>query len=209
MPETLTAAAVLLVAGPLIGLAGFYDTGLYRVWAASRDEHLATVGAHRRGWIALNVAFVVATVATIAGLTLLTTASGSTGASMAFLVLATTCYAVGGLLWCAVCAIRMRTTPQLATMVASGRPTEPGESLIGAASGGLFAAFSILVGLAFVWFGVGSALGSVVPAIVAWGVAGFGVLVVAWYVRAGDIIPAVVYVPTLVVGVALLMGGVP
>ena len=32
--------------GPVIGLLGFYDTGLYRIWGAPREEHLATVAAH-------------------------------------------------------------------------------------------------------------------------------------------------------------------
>jgi len=71
MPDGVTVAAALLVGGPLLGLLGFYDFGLYRVWTVPREEHLALVRSHRRGWTAVNVGFTVATVLTAAGLLVL------------------------------------------------------------------------------------------------------------------------------------------
>ena len=45
-------------------------------------------------------------------------------------------------------AIRARTTPALADLVRNARPTEPGETLLGAALGGLFAAFVVSTSVA-------------------------------------------------------------
>jgi hypothetical protein len=45
-----------------------------------------------------------------------------------------------------------------------------------------------------------------VAAPVAWLVAVVGALCVVWFLRAGDLIPAVLYVPTLLLGIALLAG---
>ena len=206
MPEGLTAAAILLVAGPLIGLLGFYDTGLYRIWGAPREEHMATVAAHLRGWRALNAGFVVATILTTAGLAVLVgSMPGEAGAS-AILITATIAYAIAGSMWCAVLAVRTRTTPALAALIAAGAPTEPAEGLLAAAMGGLFAAYALTTGAALAGIGVAAAAGAIVSMPIAALVAVSGVLVMLWYLRTGDVIPAVLYVPTLILGVALLGG---
>jgi hypothetical protein len=206
MPDGVTVAAVLLVAGPLLGVLGFYDTGLYRAWTAPRDEHLALVGAHRRGWTMVNVGFTVATVLTAAGLVVLAASVAVDDSWRAVLAAGAVAYAIGGVLWCAVLAIRNRTTPTLAGMVAGGRPTEPAETLLGAAIGGLFASFSLVTSLALVVIGVTLAIGGVVAAPIGWLAALIGALVTGWFLAAGDIIPAVLYLPTLILGVALLLG---
>lgn len=206
MPDDMTAAAVLLVAGPLLGILGFYDTGLFRVWTVPRDEHLALVGAHGRGWMAVNVGFTVATIVTAAGLVVLAGSSAIDDTPRAVLIAAAVGYAFGSALWCVVLAIRSRTTPALARLVAAGTPTEPAESLLGAAIGGLFVSFSLVTSLALVAIGVTLALGGGVAAPVAWFTALVGVLTTVWLLVSGDLIPAVLYVPTLVLGVALLLG---
>ncbi len=85
-------------------------------------------------------------------------------ARRAVLAAAAVIYAIAGTLWCAVVAIRTRTTPALAEMVEAGTPTEPAETLLGAAIGGLFAAFTLLTGAALVALGVALALGGGVAA---------------------------------------------
>lgn len=207
MADGVQIAAILLVVGPLVGLLGFYDTRLYRIWRASREEHLAAVARHRRGWVALNVGFGAATVGTATGLVVLVASADASGAAAALLALGTAGYALGGVSWCVVLAIRTRTTPLLAEMVASSRPTEPAESLLGAAIGGVFMGFVLATGLALCGLGIGLAMGPVVSPVVGWGIAASGALVIAWLARTGDVIPAVLYVPTLVLGVVLLLGG--
>jgi hypothetical protein len=200
-------AAALLVAGPLLGVLGFYDTQLWRVWMLPRDEHLALVDAHRRGWTMVNVGFTVATVLTAAGLLLLAASTAvEDDVPRAVLAAGAVAYSIGGVLWCVVLGIRARTTPALARMVATGTPTEPAETLLGAALGGLFAGFALVTSLALVAIGVALAIGGGVVAPIAWLVALAGALVTAWFLAAGDIIPAVLYLPTLLVGLALLAG---
>jgi len=206
MPDGLTVAAVLLVAGPLLGVLGFYDTGLYRVWTVPRDEHLALVGAHRRGWTMLNGGFVVATVLTAAGLFVLASALPVAETHRALLAAGAIAYAIGGVLWCVLLAIRTRTTPTLAGLVAAGMRTEPAEALLGAATGGLFATFSLLTSLALAAIGFTLTLSGGVAAPVAWFAAAAGVLTAVWLLVTGDIIPAVLYLPTLLLGIALLGG---
>ena len=201
-----TVAAALLVAGPLLGIVGFYDRELWRVWMLPRDEHLALVDVHRRGWTMVNVGFIVATVLTAAGLLLLAASTALEDAPSAVLAAGAVAYSIGGVLWCVVLAVRARTTPALARMVAKGIPTEPAETLLGGALGGLFAGFALVTSLALVAIGVALALGGGVAVPVAWLVALVGALVTAWFLAAGDIIPAVIYVPTLLVGLALLAG---
>ncbi len=75
MPESITVAGVLLVVGPILGAIPVANPSLFRVWSASRDEHLATIGAHRLAWTLLNLGFGFATIATAAGLAILALAA--------------------------------------------------------------------------------------------------------------------------------------
>ena len=75
MPESSLVAAILLVAGPLVGAIPIANPSLMPIWSASREDHLATVRAHRVAWAALNVGFGIATIATASGATRLQTAT--------------------------------------------------------------------------------------------------------------------------------------
>jgi hypothetical protein len=103
--DAIRVAAVLLVVGPLIGAALVANPPLIGVWTAPRDVHLATVGAHRRGWALVNVGFGLATILTSGGLVVLAWAADGAGARGAALAATAVEYAVGGVLWSAVLAI--------------------------------------------------------------------------------------------------------
>ena len=206
MPDSITAAGVLLALGPLVGMIPVANPSLLRVWSASRDEHLAIIGAHRVAWGALNLGFGLATIATAAGLAVLALAADPDTARAAALAVVAIAYAFGGMLWCAVLAIRARTTPTLVDLVRDGRPTEPGETLLGAASGGLFAGFVVATCAALTVLGVTLLVTGGVVAPVAISTLVVGIATAAWLLAAGDVIPAVLYLPTLLVGVALLAG---
>jgi hypothetical protein len=204
--ESITAAGVLLLVGPLIGAIPIANPSLLRVWTASREEHLATIGAHRGAWAALNIGFGLATISTVGGLAVLAQTGGADGARGAALTAVAIAYAVGGTLWCAVLAVRARTTPALADLVRDARPTEPGEALLGAAQGGLFAAFVVLTCAALMGLGLALLTAGGVAAPVALATVLVGVGVAAWLLLSGDVIPAVLYMPTVLIGVALLAG---
>jgi hypothetical protein len=206
MPDPRTIAGAMLVLGPLVGVLGFYDTALWRVWMAPREEHLALVAAHRRGWTMLNAGFAIATIVTSGGVILLAEIAGRDDGATAVLFGAAVAYLAGGVLWCAVVAVRSRTTPTLAALVAAGTPTEPGETLLGAAMGGLFAFFCLTTSGSLIALGIALAMGDVIATPIAWSVAVVGALCTAWFLRAGDLIPAVLYLPTSLVGVAILAG---
>jgi hypothetical protein len=204
-PDVRTLAGLLLALGPVIGLIPVANPSLIRIWSASREDHLATVGDHRVAWAWLNAGFVLATVATAIGLAMLPAVlDAEPGLAAALTAIALT-YAIGGGLWCAVLAIRTRTTPTLADLVATGITTEPGESLLGAANGGLFAAFILLTATALVGLGVTLTLSDDAAPVALVSVV-VGVLAVALQVRTGDLIPATLYLPTLLLGIALLVG---
>jgi hypothetical protein len=206
MSETVTLIGILLLVGPIVGLVPVANPALMPVWTAPRETHLAIVGAHRRGWGLLNVGFGLATVATAAGLAILAATLGGDPRRTVALAAAAIAYAVGGALWCVVLAARARTTPLLADLVAAARPTEPAEALLGAALGGIFGGFVLVTAASLVVLGAALALGGGVAPPVAVAVAGGGAAVLAWYLATGDTIPAVLYLPTMLLGLALIAG---
>lgn len=206
MTDGITVAALLLVIGPVVGGVGVSNPALYGVWSASREEHLATILAHRRAWTSVNAGFAIATLMTAAGLIVLAGAVDVAYGPRAILAAAAIVYAIAGALWCSVLAIRTRTTPALAEMVAAGTPTEPAETLLGETLGGLFAAFVLATGAALFTVGIGLALGGAIAAPVAWFAIVVAVVAVVGFFVSGDVIPAILYPPTLLIGLALLLG---
>lgn len=206
MTDGISLAAALLVAGPIVGAACASSPSLFSVWSASRADHLAIVGAHRRAWTLLNAGFFIATVGSAAGLAVLAGTLGGDPRRTAALTAVAVAYTIAGALWCAVLAIRTRTTPALADLVTTGTPTEPAETLLGAATGGLFAAFVLTTGSALVVLGLtlGLAGGVAVPLA---GLAAFvAALAVVHFLASGDTLPALLYPPTLLIGLGLLLG---
>jgi hypothetical protein len=206
MTDGLTVAALLLVVGPVVPGVALSNPALFRVWFLPRDEHLALVRTHRRGWAAISAGFTIATVLTSAGLAVLAGNVDAADGPRAVLTSAVVAYAIAGSLWCAVLAIRTRTTPALAELVAAGAPTEPAETLVGAALGGLFAAFILATSAALVVLGATLAGSGLIAAPMAWLATLIPVVVIVTFFRSGDAVPAVLYLPTMFVGVALLLG---
>jgi hypothetical protein len=206
MNDELLAAAALLVAGSGLAWLSAMNPALFRYWSAPREDGLAIVRAHRLAWTLLNSGFIVATVVTAAGLVLLALALGGDAFRSAALVAVAVAYVMGGTLWCADLAIRIRTTPALADLVARGAPTEPAEALLGAATTGLFTAFTLVTAVALVVLGLTLAIaGGVALPVALLGAVIAGIVIVTHLVT-GDSVPAILYLPTLFIGVALLLG---
>lgn len=201
-----TLAAILLLVVPLAAWVMAGHPALIPVWSAERERHLAIIGAHRTAWTFLNAAFAIATIATTAGLGVLVIALGDDAVRAGVLTAVAAVYAVAGGLWCAVLAIRARTTPTLADHVARGAATEPGEALIGAALGGLFAAFALLTATVLVVLGLTLLLAGGVAAPIALIAALIAAAVLVGQLVTGDSVPAILYVPTQLIGLALLLG---
>ena len=206
MSDSLMVAAILLVVCPIVGGIGLARPALFSVWTAPREKHLALVRAHRRDWALANAGFAIATLGTAAGLAVLAEAVHADDGPRAVLIAAAVVYAIAGTLWCAVVAIRDRTTPALAGMVAVGTPTEPAETLVGAAMSGLFAAFMLATSASLAAIALTLALGGGVAAPVAWLATLIALVAIVGSLTSREVIPAVIYFPTFFIGLALLFG---
>ena len=63
MTDGLTVAAVLLVAGTVVGGIAASNPALFPVWSAPREEYLALIRAHRHAWTFINAGFTVPPIA--------------------------------------------------------------------------------------------------------------------------------------------------
>ena len=114
-----------------------------------------------------------------------------------------TSYGIGAILWCATLAVRNRTTPLLADLGTGVVDSVPGQ-LLQAANAGLFQAFALITAASLAGLGAVMAVTDAAPAWVALVNALTGASAIVWLLRTGDIIPAVLYVPTALLGATLV-----
>jgi hypothetical protein len=206
MTEAATVAGWLLVAGPALGTIALSNPALVKIWTGSREFYLASIDAHRWAWYVANAGFATATLLTTAGLAVLAGAADVSTTRGALLLAAAVVYALGGVPWLMIQAIRALLDLALARMIAAGEPTQPAESLLGALTSGLFGSFVLttavtLIALAAILACTG---GVAVPVAVVAGVV--AALVLLGQLLTRDTIPAFLYGPTLLIGIALLAG---
>ena len=103
-------------------------------------------------------------------------------------------------------AIRARTIPALDDLGATAAPADHAEILLGAATGGLFAAFVLATGPVLVLLSVVLAASGIVAVPVAIVAALIAAVGTGSQLVNGDTIPAVLYPPTMLLGIALLAG---
>ena len=205
MPDALETAGLLLVVGTVAGLAPVANPSLIPVWSASREDHLAIVGAHRFAWAMLNLGFGLATVATTAALAILAGAMAAipvVAAGWPRPPLPTASAASCGPpslrsagaqpprspTSCGRAAHRARRDPARGRDRRAVRRVRPGDR-------GRLVALGLTLLLA----------GGIAAPVAAASVL-VGVLAGAWLIATGDVIPATLYLPTLLLGVALLAG---
>jgi hypothetical protein len=206
MTDGVTVAAILLVAGPILGLIPVAYPPFLPIWSAPRERHIEVVATHRRAWWLLNAGFGLATVATAGGLAALAGALDADPARTAALTAVWVAYAMAGVLWAAVLGIRALATPLLYDLGATEAPPGDAERLKDAATGGMFAMFVVGTSAALIALGVVLAVGGGVAAPVALLAAAIAAAALGVQLVTGDTIPAVLYVPTLLIGIALLAG---
>jgi hypothetical protein len=206
MTDGVTVAAILLVAGPIIGMIPVAYPPFPTIWSKPREPFIAVVAAHRRGWWLLNAGFGLATVVTAGGLASLAGALTGDPARTAALTAVWVAYAMAGVLWCAVLGIRALVTPLLFDLGATDGPAGDAERLMGASNGGMFALFVVGTSAALIALGGVLAVTDAVAAPIALLAAVIAAVALASQLITGDTIPAVLYVPTLIIGIALLAG---
>ena len=202
MNDPQAVAGWLLVAGPVLGLIRVAQPALLRIWSMPRDAFVATVAAHRVAWAWLNAGFTLASVATAAGLLALA-GTWPDRATSAALLACTASYGIGAVLWCAVLAIRTGTTPLLADL-GTGELDRPQARLLDAVITALFQAFVLITAVSLVGLGAVLLMTGRNPAWVAAVLVLTGTTATAWLLRTGDVIPAVLYLPTVLLGITML-----
>jgi hypothetical protein len=195
----------ILVAGTVLGLAPVAHPALIRIWNMPRADHVAAVAEHLWVWRALNAGFMLATIASAVGLLGLGTVLYGDDGWASAVVACAVAYTIGGVLWCAVLATRTRTTPLLATFDDEALSSR-GLAILDAAVSGLFDFFVVLTGAALAALGVVLLIAGGLPIAVAVVTLVTGAGCLAWLGLTGDVIPAVLYLPTLLVGIALIAG---
>ncbi|MDH5244208.1 MAG: hypothetical protein OEX05_09765 [Chloroflexota bacterium] len=206
MADGVQVAAGLMVLGSVVFVAlGLYPP-MFGVWTASREEHFALVLAHPLAWRFINAGFLIVCITSAAGLVVLAGSLAVDDGPRAVMTSAAVAYAIAGALWCAIVAMRVRTTPSIAKLVEAGSPMEPAETIFTSAVGGLFGAYILASGAALIAIGLTLAIAGGVAAPVAWVAVVIGAAAIGGLLVLGDIPPFILYIPTLLIGIALLAG---
>jgi hypothetical protein len=202
MSDPQAVAGWLLVAGPVLGLIPVAHPALLRIWSMPREVFVTTVAANRVAWAWLNAGFTLASVATTGGLLALASSPPDRSTSAALLA-CTAGYGIGAVLWCAVLAVRARTTPPLADLGAGGLD-RPEARLLEAVTTALFQSFVLITAVSLAGLGAVLLLTGPSPAWAAAALLLTGSTATVWLLRTGDVIPALLYLPTALLGITLL-----
>jgi hypothetical protein len=206
MADVLTGPSLagLLLAGGAVFLVAAGSPSLVRVWTGPPEEGLPLIHSHRRAWRLANLGFALGTVLTSAGLWLVSDAVGDRGAPLARAAAAT--YSLGAALWLTSLCVRLAVTPAKASAYVATRTIDSSYAPLDRLAGGLFTGFTYLAGAALLGVGTAILAGGVVAAPVAWFALVIGAVVIIGYLAFGDMPPFVSYLPTTLIGVALLLG---
>ena len=223
MPDGPVFAGVLLLGGSLAFLVGAGNPILARAWVAPEPTFLAIVAAHGTAWRFTNSLFIAATVATNAGLMVASVGLGPKGGDVAIAATANqVTFAIAGaanrmpaessaafnaeIPYLQFKFFRMSVTRGEALARAAGAAPALGYSVGSQWAGALFAAFTLLAGVALVVVGAAIVMGGALASWVGMQSIAFGAVVVFGYLRFGDMPPFVSYLPTGVIGLALVAG---
>ena len=125
------------------------------------------------------------------------------GAAFAWVLAGTTGYALGAVLWCVVLAVRSRTNVLLADLD-PGALDSPQVRMLEESLTALFQAFVLITAVALAALGATLAFTGTAPAWTAAVLLLTGAAAATWLLRTGDVIPAVLYLPILLLGLTLV-----
>jgi hypothetical protein len=184
----------------LVGPSAFVSPA---IWNGPEDVALRLIARHRLIWRTANVGFALATVMTAAGLFMLPGEVGERGASLG--LAAAVAFALAGTLWLMTLSIRLAVTPGVASGFVADGTVDPVFPPLARLGGATYVAFIFIGGAAMVALGAAILIGGSIAAFVGWASVAIGLLIVGGYLMFGDMLPAIVYFPTTIVGIALLL----
>ncbi len=196
-------AALLLIGGSICFLVGAFNPVLFSVWTAPTEMQLRLIAERAAAWSISNALFLGATVLTAAGLWLVPDLVGGSGAPVARA--ATVAYLLGAVAWVMSLAVRLAVAPKTASAFVSTHAVDPSYAGLSSLAGGLFVVFTFVAGASLVALGLSIVAGGSLPVIAGWFAAVMGGMMVVGYLAAGDMPPFVAYLPTGLLGIALLL----
>jgi hypothetical protein len=204
--DTAHVAGWLLVGGAVGFGIGAGNPYLARAWTAPQDVFLRIVAGHPQAWRFTTAFFVAGTVATAAGLLLVPALIPgdwprglAAAGSVTFLLAAA--------LWLVSLVYRLAVTAPVARRFVDGGTVDPWIADLDRLNGVLFKAFIVLAFSGLAATGLAIVGGGPIPAPVGWGTTALSGLLILGLIISGDMPPFTVYLPTLVIGIALLTGG--
>ncbi len=192
----------LLVTGSVAFIVGAANPALGAVWSAPPDAQLRLIHEAAIAWTITNALFLIATVLTAAGLWFVPERVGGKGSMVARA--ATVVYLLAATAWLASLTFRLAVTPEAATTFAATGSMDPTYVLMARWASGLFGAFTYLAGGSLVALGIALLVGRTVSTVAGAFAILIGLVITLGYASLGDMPPFVAYLPTGLLGVALL-----
>lgn len=191
----LGALALVALAGPSAGVSA-------SMWSGRPELALPLIARHATLWRLANLGFVVATVCTAAGVWVAGRSLGEGATALA--TAAAWGYAAAGTAWLVGLSVRLWVTPGVAASYLASGSVAPSFGPLARLGGALFAAFIVVGCGSLAALGIAVVLGGVVPAWWGWAMVVASLAILAGFLLSGDTLPAFVYGPTLLLGLALL-----
>jgi hypothetical protein len=200
-------AGLLLTSAGVIGVLLELPTAPLgaRLWTGPHESRLHAIAGHPRAWRSANIGFVITAVLTVAGLFLAADALGPKGAGLA--LAAAAAFVPAATLWLVALGVRLVLTPGVAAAFVTG--TEVPGWYVGASrlEDATYPIFLVASGACVMALGGAVLAGGVIAAVLGWVVLGLGAVAVAGYLALGDMLPEIIFLPTTIIGIALLGGG--
>lgn len=195
-------AGWLLVTGAVAFIVGAANPALGAVWSAPLDAQLRLIHDAATAWTITNALFFIGTVLTAAGLWFVPERVVGKGWMVARA--ATLVYLLAATAWLASLTFRLAVTPDVATTFASTGSMDPTYVLMARWASGLFGAFTYLAGGSLVALGIALIVGRTVSTVAGAFAILIGLAITLGYAIFGDMPPFVAYLPTGLLGIALL-----
>ena len=199
-------AGLFLTTAVVVGFALLAPTARLpaTLWTGSDEVALPLIAQHPLTWRLANLGFAIATALTTAGLWILSDAVGDVDGAP--VIAGAALYTLASALWLITLLLRLLSVPSVAAGFVATGSIDPAHVPLARLAGALFVGFIYLSAAALVAVGAGLVDGGVISPVFGWISVVVGVGTMGGMIVLGDMLPAIVYLPTGLIGFALLMG---
>jgi hypothetical protein len=191
-----TAAGILLDAGAVLFCAGAASPSLTPIWSASRERKLELLADRHAAWRRTSLLFLAANTVTLPGLALLAQELACNTSSIGLWLAVP-----GATLWSLSLLARLTIDP----LAAREPELRPAHRLVSAWSGACFSLYTVLINTALLLYGVAVVRTSLLAHWAGWISIVVSALLLLWFARWRDGIPALYHAVPCLLGVLLLL----